>query len=179
MRLTMKFRAVILVLVLSLGQTFARAQIGAGNANAAVLAQKSPAVQTAYQFLIRQAQQLQDAHLRAQTLDAISNPGTCIEHRANLTPAKQAAIVQQLLAAGLLDPNDASFPGGLQNGVFPPVVNDGTACPQLPMPFYAAPGSAFGSHHSYPGGLPIHESNNDSSDIELAGQYRSNSVWRL
>ena len=81
--------------------------------------------------------------------------------------------MQQLLAAGLLDPNDASFLGGLQSGVFPPVVNDGTACPQLPMPFYAAPGSAFGSHHSYPGGLPIHESNNESSDIELAGQYRS------
>jgi hypothetical protein len=171
MRLTMNLRA--LFLVLSLGSIPALAQVGAGNANAATLAQKSPAVQTAYQFLIHQAQQLQDTNLRTQTLDAISNPGTCIKHRANLTPAKQAAIVQQLLTAGLLDSNDASFPGGLQNGVFPPVLNDGTACPQLPMPFYAAPGSAFGSHHSYPGGLPIHESNNDSSDIELAGQYRS------
>jgi hypothetical protein len=150
------------------------AQIGAGNAAAAALAQKSPAVQTAQRFLVSQAQQIQDANLRTQTLDAISNPSTCIQHRANLTPAKQAAIVQQLLAAGLLDPtDDAKFPGGLQNGVFPAVVNDGTACPQLPMPFYAAPGSAFGSHHSYPGGLPIHEANNDSSDVELAGQYRS------
>jgi hypothetical protein len=170
----MKLRAIVVViLVLSLKPISALAQIGAGNANAAVLAQKSPAVQAAYQFLIHQAQQLQGPNLRAQTLDAISNPSTCIQHRAKLTPAKQAAIVQQLLAAGLLDPNDASFPGGLQNGVFPPVVNDGTACPQLPMPFYAAPGSSWGSHHSYPGGLPIHESNNDSSDIELAGQYRS------
>jgi hypothetical protein len=167
----MKLRA--LLVMLSLGPISASAQIGAGNANAAALAQKSPAVQTAYQFLIHQALQLKDTNLRSQTLDAISNASTCIQHRANLTPAKQAAIVQQLLTAGLLDPNDASFPGGLQNGVFPAVVHDGTPCPQLPMPFYAAPGSAFGSHHSYPGGLPIHESNNDSSDIELAGQYRS------
>jgi hypothetical protein len=171
MRQTMKIRVVLFVFTLA--AISAQAQVGAGNPAAAALAQKSPAVQTAYQFLIHQAQQLKDANLRTQTLDAISNPGTCIQHRANLTAARQAAIVQQLLAAGLLDPNDASFPGGLQNGVFPPVVNDGTACPQLPMPFYAAPGSAFGSHHSYPGGLPIHESNNDSSDVELAGQYRS------
>jgi len=44
----MKLRTVIFVLVLSLGPISALAQIGAGNANAAVLAQKSPAVQTAY-----------------------------------------------------------------------------------------------------------------------------------
>jgi len=64
----MKLRTVIFVLVLSLGPISALAQIGAGNANAAVLAQKSPAVQTAYQFLIHQAQQLQEANLRHRPL---------------------------------------------------------------------------------------------------------------
>jgi hypothetical protein len=76
-------------------------------------------------------------------------------HRANLTPAQRQAIVDQLLAAGLLNPADeATFPGGLINGVFPPVLNDNSACPHLPQTFDAAPGSNFGSHHSYPGALP-------------------------
>jgi hypothetical protein len=170
----MKTRLAVFFLLLSALSLPVLAQVGAGNGNAVALAQKSPAVQTAYNFLISQAQQLQDPSLRAQTLDAISNPSTCVVHRANLTPAQQAAIVQQLLTAGLVDPADnATFPGGLLAGVFPPILSDGSACPQLPQTFFSAPGSAFGGHHSYPGGLPIHESNNDSSDVELAGQYRA------
>jgi hypothetical protein len=31
----------------------------------------------------------------------------------------------------------------------------------------------FHGHHSYPGGLPIHESNNDTADINLATEYRA------
>ena len=150
------------------------AQTGAGNGNAIALAKKSPAVQTAYNFLISQAQQLQDDSLRAQTLDAISNATTCVKHRANVAPATQKAIVQQLLAAGLVDPADNNtFPGGLLAGIYPAIVNDGSACPQLPQAFFSARGSVFGGHHSYPGGLPIHESNNDISDVYLANQYRA------
>lgn len=152
----------------------ALAQTGAGNGNAIALAQKSPAVQTAYNYLIGQAQQLQDTNLRTQTLDAITNPSTCVMHRANVTPALQQTILNQLLAAGLVDPNDnATFPGGLIAGVFPAIVSDGSACPQLPQRFFSAPGSVFGGHHSYPGGLMIHEANNDTSDVYLANQYRS------
>jgi hypothetical protein len=40
------------------------------------------------------------------------------------------------------------------------------------MPFGAAPGSTFGGHHSYPGGLPIHEANNDRASVALTDQYR-------
>ena len=58
-------------------------------------------------------------------------------------------------------------------GVFPPLVNDGSVCPQLPQPFFSAPGSVFHGHHSYPGGLPVHESNNDVADVHLAAEYRS------
>jgi hypothetical protein len=153
----------------------ALAQTGAGNGSAIALAQKSPAVQTAYNYLIGQAQQLQDTNLRTQTLDAITNPSTCVMHRAHVTPAVQQTILNQLLAAGLVDPNDnANFPGGLIAGVFPAIVNDGTACPQLPQTFFSAPGSTWGGgHHSYPGGLMIHEANNETSDNYLANQYRS------
>jgi hypothetical protein len=170
----MKTRFAVIAVTLAFSMQSAMAQTGAGNGNAIALAKKSPAVQTAFNFLISQAQQLQDDNLRTQTLDVISNPGTCVKHRANVSPAMQQAIVQQLLAAGLADPADnATFPGGLLAGIYPAIVNDGSACPQLPQAFFSAPGSVYGGHHSYPGGLPIHESNNDISDVYLANQYRS------
>ena len=147
---------------------------GAGNAAAIQIAKNSTLVNSAYNFILNQVDQLQGDSLRVQTYDAIANPDTCILHRANLTPAKKQAIVQELLAAGLLNPaDDKTFPGGLLAGVFPPVLKDGTACPQLPQRFWSAPGSSFGGHHSYPGGLPVHETNNDTADINLAEEYRN------
>ena len=147
---------------------------GVGNATAESIAKNSPFASSAYQFVLEQADQLHNEKLRAQTHDALANPDTCIQHRANLTPARKQAIVQELLAAGLLSAkDDAAFPGGLLAGVFPPVRDDGTPCPKLPQPFWSAPGSNFGSHHSYPGGLAVHESNNETSALTLANNYRS------
>ncbi|WP_124847267.1 hypothetical protein [Acidipila sp. EB88] len=147
---------------------------GAGNAQAVLTANNAPLVQSAYHFLQAQIGRLSDDNLRTQTYDAIVNPDTCVLHRANLKPADRQAIVATLLAQGLLNKaDDATFPGGLIAGVFPPVLNDNSACPHLPQPFYSAPGSSFGSHHSYPGGLPVHESNNETADINLASEYHS------
>lgn len=146
--------------------------VGAGNARAIRIASDSPLAQSAYEFLVGQTGELRNANLRAQTLDAITNPETCIAHRANLTAAGKQAILNELLAQGLLNrADDATFPGGLLAGVFPPVLADPSACPKLPQRFWSAPGSSFGGHHSYPGGLPIHESNNDTADINLAEEY--------
>lgn len=147
---------------------------GAGNAAAIALAKKSPMVASAYQFLLEQAASIQDNKLRKETLDALGNPNTCVRHRENLTDAQKDAIVQTLLSQGLVNPADAaSIQGGVKAGVFPPLANDGTSCPKLPQAFFSAPGSAsvFG-HHSYPGGLVVHESNNDIADIHLAAEYR-------
>jgi hypothetical protein len=111
--------------------------------------------------------------LKRETLDAFTNPDTCIAHRANLTGKDKAAIVKELTDAGLLNPEDARvFPGGLQAGIFPPVRDDGTACPHLPQRFDSAPGSVFEGHHSYPGGLAMHEAFNDISSLSLAADYR-------
>src|SRR5262249_20714826 len=83
-------------------------------------------------------------------------------------------ILMQLETAGLVRiSDDATFPDGLKAGVFPPVLNDGTGCPQLPRPLYSRPGSVFHGQHSYPGGLPIHESNNDIADVHLSSEYLS------
>src|SRR5262245_19065644 len=145
---------------------------GAGKAAAIALAKKSTIVQSAYQFLISQAQGIEDATLRNETLDALGD--TCIRHRAHLTEADKDAIVATLAAQGLVNPADAaSIVGGVKAGVFPPVSNDGSACPKLPQAFFSGPGStSVNGHHSYPGGLVVHESNNDVADIHLAEEYR-------
>src|SRR6266851_5084752 len=49
---------------------------------------------------------------------------------------------------------------------------DASTCPQLPQSFFSAPGSFFGGHHSWPGGLAVHESFNDVSGLNLANGYR-------
>src|SRR5262245_20707630 len=109
-------RSGLAVVALSLAASFANAadQTHGGRCNgaAAQLALKSPIVTSARTFLTKQANTLQDQSLREQTLDAISNPNTCIKHRANLDATARQAILQKLLDAGLVDPNDAgTFPG--------------------------------------------------------------------
>src|SRR5215467_9121914 len=159
------FAAVIFLCAINLVPASAQNQTtpGAGNQNAVDLSSQSPIVQSAWHFLIDQA----------KTLDEISNPSTCIRHRAGLTDATKSQILQNLINAGLVNTADnATFPGGQKAGVFPPVLDDGSACPHLPQRFFSAPGSVFGGHHSYPGGLPVHESNNDVADVDLANEYR-------
>jgi hypothetical protein len=145
---------------------------GAGNAAAITLAKKSPIVQSAYQFLLDQARRIQDAQLRKETMDALGDP--CIHHRAKLTEAQKDAIVATLVAQGLVNPgNGSGITGGIKAGVFPPVLNDSSTCPKLPQAFFSAPGStSVSGHHSYPGGLVVHESNNDVADVHLASEYR-------
>lgn len=148
---------------------------GKGNAYAIKIASNSPLVQSAQEFLVDQARQLQDDKLSKEMLDAIANPQTCIKHRAGLSEAAKDQIVNTLIAEGLVNPADgAGITGGVKAGVFPPVLHDGTACPKLPQAFFSAPGSTYPSgHHSYPGGLPVHEANNETADVNLASEYRS------
>lgn len=166
--------AIVSVVAIS-GSAFAVDQTvpGAGNAAAEALANKSPIVRSARWFLSSRAASLHDAKLRDATIDAIDNPNTCIHHRAGVNDVKKNTIIAKLRAAGLVDPaDDAAFPGGLKAGIFPPVLGDGSACPKLPQSFFSAPGSVFGGHHSFPGGLAVHESFNDVSDSNLGAGYR-------
>ena len=142
---------------------------GAGNALAASTALNSPMVQSSYAFLLRQVNRIQDFYTRFQTNGAIGNPSVCVFSRANVTAAQKTAILQKLLDEGLLNPaNATAITGGAMAGVFPPLLNDGTACPTPPQPFYSAPGGATNGHHSYPGGLPIHENANLMHALSLS-----------
>ena len=148
-------------------------QLGAGNSRAEQIGGASPLVQSAVQLLEQNARQIDDAQLRFETLDSFLNPNSCIRHRAKVTDAVKNQIITTLVAQNLVNPADAAaITGGLKAGLFPPVINDSSACPILPLSFKAAPGSNFGGHHSYPGGLAVHESFNDQSSINFAETYR-------
>jgi hypothetical protein len=146
---------------------------GAGNAAAARLAASSALVQSARRFVAHRITKIGDPSLARNVHELVEDRQVCVRHRAGETASSRQAIVDALVAAGLFAPADAAaFPGGALAGVLPPVLAAGTACPHLPQPFYSAPGSVFGGHHSYPGGLPIHESFNDLSDASLSANYR-------
>ncbi len=146
---------------------------GSGNSRAEAISRSSPLAKRSFAYLLRQAATIDDPHLRSETVDALGNRLTCVRHRAGMTLPIKKAVLKNLADAGLIDANDeTSFPGGLVEGVFPPVLDEASQCPRLPQSFIAAPGSAFGGHHSYPGGLAVHEMNNEISAINLAAQYR-------
>jgi len=148
-------------------------QVGAGNARAEQIGAESPLVQSAKHLLIENAKRIEDRKLRETTLDAFNNPRTCVAHRIGVSDAVKDAIIAQLEQAGLVNPADAaSITGGIKAGIFPPIRAENSACPQLPLTFDATPGSNFGGHHSYPGGLAVHESFNDQSSINFADTYR-------
>ena len=162
---------------LSLATTLALAadqtKIGAGNAVSQKTGHTSPLVRSALATLVSRVNQISNKGLRAATLDAISNPHTCVQHRANLTNAQKDQIVATLTNEGLVNPSDGSaIQGGIKAGIFPPILNDGTSCPQLPLDSYGAPGSTNNSHHAYPGGLSVHEVFNQQSSLNFAASYR-------
>jgi len=169
---TIGIASILLLSLTATGRAAGETATNAGNERAFEIARKSAPVGSAMTLLVKETRQIHDPKLERETLDAFSNPRTCTAHRANLNDKEKATIIARLIDAGLLESNAGKeFPGGLQAGVFPPVHDDGTSCPHLPQPFEAAPGSVFGGHHSYPGGLAIHEAFNDISALSLGADY--------
>ncbi len=145
--------------------------LGAGNQAAQQLASRSPLVNSAMALITQRIAQIIDPALRAATLDAATNPLTCLAHRAHLTEANKAEIVRELLVQGLVDAaEERAISGGLRAGIFPPLADEGSTCPHLPQPYATAP--AGDNHHSYPGGLAVHVAVNLSASLSLADNYR-------
>src|SRR5260370_11741288 len=76
---------------------------GAGNATAVALSNKSPMVQSAKEFLLKNIKKIDDASVKAITLDAIANPTTCVAHQAGLQQSDKNTILQHLIAAAPLN----------------------------------------------------------------------------
>jgi hypothetical protein len=162
-----------LLAVAPLAHAADQTQPGAGNNAAIRLAAASPLVSSGRRLLAARVAAIHNGNLHILTLQALEDPNYCIAHRANLTDGDKDAIVAALTTAGLLDATEVSkFPGGARAGVFPPALADGTSCPRLPQRFYSAPGSPAQGHHTYPGGLVVHESVNSLFYQSFADTYK-------
>src|SRR5258708_4238996 len=146
---------------------------GPGNALAVKQAESSALVSSARSFILQTLNGVEDVRAREGTRDAIDNARTCVAHRVGVTESDKAAIFDRLKAEGLVDlGDDDKFAGGLMLGIFPPLIDDGGACPRAPQTYWSAPGSVFEGHHSHPGGLAIHVAFNLSSFLSFADNYR-------
>lgn len=121
-----------------------------------------------YQYLIDQAKQVGDAKLRRLIGDMLANPAPSILELYP-TDAEKEKTRQQLIGANLLNPEITAAQ------IFPPAVSP----KQAPQPFLGTPGSGFGSHHSYPGGLGLHVALNVRTSLSMLDAYASTNGFRL
>ncbi|HZU64140.1 MAG TPA: hypothetical protein VFF98_10680, partial [Novosphingobium sp.] len=142
------------------------AQINAAMAQSAI---RAAPYRRARRAIVRAIGQIGDRRLAAATRAALLQPGDCLRHRTGLSRADEEAIVARLRTAGFLTPELA--PEAAREGLFPPVLAAGSACPHLAVPVLAAAGGNSRSHHSWPGGLAIHTAENLALGSRLARAY--------
>lgn len=138
------------------------------NMSATEMAQKSSCVQTNYHYLRQTVATISDTALRRQVLSIVDNPAPTLM-ALYPTTSKRDAVRQQLVSAGLLAA-DAPL-----DGVLPPC----SSTSQAPQPFFAAPGSGYASHHSYPGGLVTHTVMNLRVSLGLFQGYHDTFGYQL
>jgi hypothetical protein len=130
------------------------------NARAAEIARRSPFIQARYAQLLSLIHSMGDAKLREDALHLINDPVPRYA-RKYATPASRTALRDALARAGFVRPYDPV------SGIFPP----GTETGRLVQPFWSAPGSDLNSHHSYPGGLLVHELFNSTMSANFERTY--------
>jgi hypothetical protein len=109
------------------------------------VAERSAMVRDGWAYLLNEVEQLQDASLRGLVAEIYADSSP----RLAAIDAKQRAEVWKALQAEGYTAQNAE--------VFLPVVPDGM---KTNHPYIAAPGSGYGSHHAYPGGLVTHVATN-------------------
>lgn len=117
-----------------------------GNAQASAIARRSRLIMRTVEQVRALAAGLPDPVVRDRTLALLDNPAPTYQLRAS-SPSEREAVRRELLAEGLI-PDSTTL-----DGIYPPVAD----AQQAPQPFWSAPGSGFGAHHAYPGGLAVHE----------------------
>ena len=136
------------------------------------MASKAPLVRSALGLLRERLNQVHSKPIREAVSELMDEKRACVQHRANLDAQSKADVIAELRRQDLLTDADAArINGNAMAGVFPPVLNEGDACPHMPQAFFSAPGGATAGHHSEPGGLPVHEAFNDISALGLAQGY--------
>jgi hypothetical protein len=134
--------------------------LSAGNARAAQMARGSRFVQAQYAGAMHIARSIGDKRLRSDVLNVLADPIPMYAQKYP-TAESRTALRDSLARAGFIKPDDPV------SGIFPP----GTDAIRAVQPFWSAPGSAYDSHHSYPGGLLVHEMFNASMAEHFAKTY--------
>lgn len=98
------------------------------------MARESEVVQTAYRLISSAADRLKNPELRKIVKDILENPVPTFDL------GREQETLAALKSAGLIDASRTSL--------YPKTT--------APQPFWSAPGSGYGSHHAYPGGLSTH-----------------------
>ncbi len=156
----------LVLLVLCAGGALAQT-IGAGNARALAIAARSPVVKAARARLERAAASIRDPLLRRETQAILRDSGVCVVSRKGVDQARKRQLLQALKDEHLIEQGP-----DLESGVFPPLKNEASDCPEVPQSYYSAPGSSFHGHHSYPGGLTVHVAVNEASALSWRAIYR-------
>ncbi len=125
------------------------------------MAEKSAPVKAAYEYLVKTAGEIRDAAIRRATLEILDNPAPRLMELYPTEAAKERTK-QRLVAAGYLKPAAA------HDEFLPPCKSPS----QTVIPFYTAPGSGYGSHHSYPGGLATHVAVNVKAALGFYNAYQ-------
>ncbi len=120
------------------------------------IAKSSGKVMAAWEYLNSITNQINEPFLRARVLEILSNPAPAV-----VTVGNEKEILKALKAAGYVNPETSSF--------LPPVKN----VQKSPQPFWSAPGSGWGSHHAYPGGLATHTAFNTTMADSMHANYVS------
>ena len=110
------------------------------------VAKSSELVQKAWDYLLGAINSLHDLALREKVLSFYQNtvPTFMEQHQDKASVSK---VYQKLLQENFVDPALTD-----EAHLFPPLKDLNTN----PQPFFSAPGSGYGSHHAYPGGLATH-----------------------
>ncbi|HET9096353.1 MAG TPA: hypothetical protein VFN37_06800 [Candidatus Baltobacteraceae bacterium] len=120
--------------------------LAAGNTRAALIAHRSPFVRAKYASVMQLVHSMGDAKMRSDALQLIADPSPRYARKYPSVESRQA--LRDALAREGFVKADAPV-----SGVFPP----GTETGKIVQPFWSAAGSDLNSHHSYPGGLLVHE----------------------
>lgn len=123
------------------------------------MAEASGQVMDSWRYLKETVATIKNPMIREGVQSIMDNPAPTIMD--NLGSEEKKEVYDELSAAGLL--KDLGYED------FLPPVSDPSKSPQ---PFYSAPGSGYGSHHAYPGGVATHTALNLRVSLALYEGYR-------
>lgn len=124
------------------------------------IAVNSPIIMKSYNNLTMEVTKISNIGLRNQLLAILKNPAPSFM-KLYQTKAEQEALYNKLIEAGFLEKTIAF------EDFLPPLKD----YKQAPQSFYAAPGSSYSSHHSYPGGLVTHVNYGLEVGLDFAENY--------